>query len=1056
MDETSDQTFDEVEQLFHQARRLTETSRHRFMAALADRDAGLAGEVRSLLDAHVASGRFLCDSPFAELDAGKEREAAEQPERIGAYRVIRSLGLGPAAAVYLAHRDDGQFERTVAIKVLSRSAANGSLAKRFLAERQVLADLQQEHIARFYDGGVTQVGGDALPYIVMEYVDGLPLDDWCRERDVGLRDRLALFVDVCKAVGAAHAKSVIHRDLKPQNILVGEGPEGRGDVKVIDFGIAKLVADSVTDALTDAAASGEREPCASATLPGLFTPEYASPEQLRGGSLTTATDLYSLGVILREISADCLGHVAHAEELEAVIAMATEPKVTDRYASANALADDVIAFLNDRPVAANVHPWSRLRRGARRNWVAIVTAAACACVFSWLVLDALAAPSEIESLGEAIRMQQPDAIVEQRFEDVLREHEDTGLDPHAVARSRAMFGIDQSWRGQIHGSIHTLASIASDELAGDQLDRDHRLIVEAASGTVLGDTETERRVAALARLLCGQVAPSQAFAQPADYRDRALAIVGAWSGVGALRRLEHAVSTRLPIEVVEERHREVLRFHGEGRLSAADLARGQLARGYDHALRGEVESSAQVFGAIDVKDVEERERIVIRAARSLGLLSSDDCDRAIEVLDAALSIRSKSDTKDISAARFVETWADLNSMAALSRAVTERKPKEEVERRFHAALEQCANSEDEVRARFTYGHYLERRLLANQAIQMFESIRDDVATRDQVLVKNATIGWMHLLNGEMTAAASHLQLARESLTEESHPRTRSLVLANYAELLATESRFKEATEASRLALESLRRVAASDSREGVLALVHLATHNLKWEKLDRAIAIARDAVVFAANRSTPDPYSIALSKGILGCLLLRTRNAKHGVDDDVKREAKELLLSSRSIWATVPGTSHDRHRLQIEIQAAGRDSFEDSVLALREILARTADSEQLADLGYPARSMLIDRLKVMQKGEAALEECLRQLSLTDEESPWHGKALFYRALICVDLRRFDDAEEAFQVTQNRLDLHPSMSHHQPVFDRHYKHFIELKKSSSETSQPDPKSESNGR
>ncbi len=213
----------------------------------------------------------------------KDMEADLRGRRIGAYRLVRLLGRGGMGAVYLAERADGQFEKRVAVKLLPLGMDSEQTRRRFLTERQVLAGLEHPNIARLLDGGIAE---DGTPYFVMEWVEGRPIDRHCDEERLRFRERLELFLEVCRAVQYAHQNLVVHRDLKPSNVLVR--PEGR--VKLLDFGIAKLLSD-------DPAVPGTR------TGMRMMTPRYAAPEQIRGGPVTTATDVYALGVLLYELLA---------------------------------------------------------------------------------------------------------------------------------------------------------------------------------------------------------------------------------------------------------------------------------------------------------------------------------------------------------------------------------------------------------------------------------------------------------------------------------------------------------------------------------------------------------------------------------------------------------------------------------------------------------------------------------------------------------------------------------------------------------------------------------
>ncbi|HKT61838.1 MAG TPA: serine/threonine-protein kinase, partial [Gemmatimonadales bacterium] len=207
------------------------------------------------------------------------------PDRVGPWRLVRELGRGGMGAVYLGERDDDQFRKQVAVKLLHRDVAGDDLVRRFRHERQILATLDHPHIARLLDGGVAA----GTPYIVMEYVDGVPLDLFCERHRLSVAGRLARFADVCAAVQYAHEHLIVHRDLKPTNILV----TADGQVKLLDFGIAKLMDEEGVPATAPLTRTGMH----------LMTPEYAAPEQVRGGRVTTATDVYALGVVLYELLA---------------------------------------------------------------------------------------------------------------------------------------------------------------------------------------------------------------------------------------------------------------------------------------------------------------------------------------------------------------------------------------------------------------------------------------------------------------------------------------------------------------------------------------------------------------------------------------------------------------------------------------------------------------------------------------------------------------------------------------------------------------------------------
>ncbi|MEM6793249.1 MAG: serine/threonine-protein kinase [Acidobacteriota bacterium] len=392
-----------VQEIFHAALEAPEEKRAEVIARSSAGDADLEGEVKALLKAHGQATTFIDRPAFRVEDPA---DGGSIPEAIGPYRPVKVLGRGGMGVVYLAERADEVFDKRIALKVVNRDLATPELALRFRAERQILADLEHPGIARLLDGGTTD---DGRPYLVMEYVDGQPVDRFIAERSLPLEARLELFVRVCRAVQTAHQNLIVHRDLKPGNILVT--PEGQP--KLLDFGIAKLLT-------AERRASGEEgEPLAGGgaapqaapglTAPGarLMTPAYASPEQARGAPVTTASDIYSLGVVLFEIltgtrpetirgpedgpatvtvspPSQRLDARAEAEgdpalrrlgravrgDLDHIVLAALREDPETRYRSAEALAADIDRFLLGLPIAVRPSTF-RYRAGrflSRHRW----------------------------------------------------------------------------------------------------------------------------------------------------------------------------------------------------------------------------------------------------------------------------------------------------------------------------------------------------------------------------------------------------------------------------------------------------------------------------------------------------------------------------------------------------------------------------------------------------------------------------------------------------------------------------------------------------------------
>ncbi len=378
-------------------------TRRRRLGALDASDPDLARYVRELLAADAVEDPTLEGNAADIAPAAVEDLVESGPPRsgrIGPWRLIERIARGGMGEVYLAQRDDGQYEQQAALKLLRRGMDSDQILRRFLQERRILARLQHPNIARLLDGGM---GSDCQPYFAMEYVAGKPINRFCSERGCELEQRIGLLIQACEAVEFAHRNLVVHRDLKPSNILVGDD----GEVKLLDFGIAKLIDDTEGDHLTH---TGMR----------LLTPAYASPEQIRGEAATTATDVYSLGVVLYELLTGELPHSrasaspqAMAESLQtesilrpsAVIARTTQTQgdarqrqrfmrrvqgdldtivlkalkgePERRYRSAGALAEDLQRFLDGRPIRARPDSRTyRLRKFVVRHRVGVATATA--------------------------------------------------------------------------------------------------------------------------------------------------------------------------------------------------------------------------------------------------------------------------------------------------------------------------------------------------------------------------------------------------------------------------------------------------------------------------------------------------------------------------------------------------------------------------------------------------------------------------------------------------------------------------------------------------------
>lgn len=374
--------WERLKTLFAEAIARDAADRPAFVASLAGGDASVRTALLSLLDAHREDD-FLESPAFRIGPVPEELEAP--PERVGPWAIVREIGHGGMGTVYLATRADAEYEKRVAIKFVRTGLGLPELRRRFRSERQILARLDHPNIAKLLDAGTTPEG---VPYLVMDYIEGEPITSWAEGRDLPIAARLALFRSVCGAVHYAHQNLVVHRDLKPGNILVTQ----EGVPKLLDFGVAKLLD---PDAI---GSPGE----GTVELTRLLTPDYASPEQAQGRPVTVLSDVYSLGVVLYELlagqrpyrvtgtSAREIERVLCEEEppkpstkrralagdLDAIVLMAMRKEPERRYGSVDQLSADVGRYLERAPVLARGTALAyRLRRFVRRHRVPVAAAA---------------------------------------------------------------------------------------------------------------------------------------------------------------------------------------------------------------------------------------------------------------------------------------------------------------------------------------------------------------------------------------------------------------------------------------------------------------------------------------------------------------------------------------------------------------------------------------------------------------------------------------------------------------------------------------------------------
>ena len=476
----------EVEELFDAAVDLEAAERAALLDARCPDRPDLRAEVESLVEAHLRAEQL--QPSHAEPDPTPIMPSPGPGSVIGSFRLVEPIGAGGMATVYRAERADGTFEQQVAIKLIATPVSQAGAARRFRVERQILASLGHPNIVGLIDGGITPEG---YAYLVMEYVEGKPLDRYCRDRNLPLADRLGLFRSVCSAVHYAHRHAIVHRDLKPANILVT--PEGVP--KVLDFGVAKLLDESAV---------------AGATATGLgvgpMTPNYASPEQLRGLPLTTSSDVYALGVLLYELVAgvrpyetggkpldEVMRLVVEAEpprpsatlavrqsglpydprrtlkgDLDAVILRAMSKAPERRYGSAEELAGDVARYLAGTPVAAREPSFGYVvRKLAARHKAAVVSASvSLVAIVAALILAIwqarIATAERDRAQAEAAKAQQVAAFLRTLFSGAYPKNRVPGATLSAQdLLDRGAGRVDQELGGQPDVQASMLALLSS-------------------------------------------------------------------------------------------------------------------------------------------------------------------------------------------------------------------------------------------------------------------------------------------------------------------------------------------------------------------------------------------------------------------------------------------------------------------------------------------------------------------------------------------------------------------------------------------------------------------
>jgi tetratricopeptide (TPR) repeat protein/tRNA A-37 threonylcarbamoyl transferase component Bud32 len=801
--------WERLERLFHEALALPPDEREAFLRREAP-DPALRQELMALLDADAADGTIRPPEPASTASAGRSLEGRS----IGPYTVLHRIGEGGMGAVYLAERED--VDKRVALKLVRGALVAPELTRRFLLERRVLARLEHPYIARLMDAGMTD---DETPWFALEYVDGEPITDYCRERDLSVNHRLRLFRDVCEAVSYAHVNLVVHRDIKPSNVMV----TADGTVKLLDFGIAKLLGDE--DADSTLTRTGVR----------VMSPAYAAPEQLVGEPVTTATDVYSLGVLLyelltgerpRAVSVDGSptgerraepvrpsltaarsgerGAAQLAGDLDAICLRAIAPEPDRRYRSAEQFRDDITRYLDGLPVEARL-PTFRYRAGkfVRRHAAALAGAVVLAL-----------------SLGGGLGA----AVWQGQRAERARDDAQTALDR---SRSVSTFLIDlfqQADPTRTGGEQVTAVDLVERGIARiDELDHDpvlQALLLEnlAHVDMGLGRYDEATRLAARAVELRRPLDPDSAFVTALN----ALGMTYNQRGLPDSARGVYAEALPLSRQIMGVEHDETLALMNNLAIVYGRLDRNEEAKSL---LREMIEIERRVLPNESVRSI---------ALSNLGvqLAAEGDFGEAQRLLREALDVRVAADGEETIGASF--------AMDNLGMALREAGRYDEAEPFLRRGMEIRREILGEEHRYFAESLFSLGTLLALRAGPV------DLPEADSLL--NGALGIYVAVLGPENRATAYILHSLGLLAEQR------------GDLAEAERRFRQALE--------IRRTADRDNASvTVKSYTALARVLRRRGATEEAVAVAEEGDALAAAELRPEHPEWAESRAELGLAL---------------------------------------------------------------------------------------------------------------------------------------------------------------------------------------------
>lgn len=919
LDETFDsRSWQRARTLFDAWVDLPEAQRHRRLQSLARDEPQVAPLLRHLLDNDSQSDDFL-ERPILPWTAPESDPTALEGSSLGAYRLLRCVGRGGAGVVYLAEREHADFQQQVAIKILHRTFHDDA-RRRFHLERRILARLQHPAIARLIDGGSTE---DGQPFVVMEWVDGEPITAFCATQQLDLRQRLRLFRRVGEAVLHAHRNLVVHRDLKPSNILVSRD----GHPKLLDFGIAKLLGDEPTHPAT--AGDGAIHDLESRWL----SPGYASPEQVLGTPISTASDVYSLGLLLYEMLVGASpqprdpaqlvqfarqGTIPPASQepdntlpfrrqlrgdLDAIIGQATARSVEGRYGSIEPLLGDIDRFLDGRPVdARRAGPLYRAGKFARRHLAATGISAILALVVFMFTAHSVVQAQRLErERDEAERRR----VAAENLSDVLVETLEL-LDPGSGRerddRTKAILdqgraGIQKRFAADPLLEAELLTSLGSVY---------RRLAYYDESGDMLERAMTLRRDAATADADAARQRLAETQAE----------IGRLWLDRGDLTQAEEQL--RQALERFESLRRPPPMARSRGLKALAEVRERQVdLQGAEELLLRSTHLAAE-GGASDL----DRAEISLALAKVLTL--DNRVDEALALMGPAIEIHRRALGRDHP--RVANASHDLGTVLFNSgRFASAAEPLQEaydLRRRYYGdshpnTVASLANLSG------VYGMTGQHRLAVSLTLRVLELDRQNFGQdHPYVAMDLAGLGLSYWQVGQTEEAIEALQesLAINRRVLEPDSLNVAISLDNLGLVLTDARRFEEAEAAHLEALAVRRQRPASEAWHPGDSLLNLAQLELARKRPTSAAAYLQQAgEAFAHGLPDPERWQGHRLKSIEGELQMLDGADDPGLEETLKASF-EGVLEGRGPYDRFTRDANDRLVRWLESQGRGEDA----------------------------------------------------------------------------------------------------------------------------------------